>query len=760
MDEPGNPLDRDLSLCVVLPGGLERKALVHGSKPVMDLLVTLCASYHLNPSDYTVEVLSTNKNNISFKPNSPIGSLEAEKIVLKPKGVEEKLVAPYMPEATVRLLINYNKSHKAVVRVNPKVPLEMLLPVVCDKCEFKVETTVLLRDCRSSEPLDMNKTLTDHGLREVFARDTAVKEPEHHHPHHTIDQAVTPREFMSPAPLEDVPKKEKKQKENTGFLSLFRRKKKKNGLERAGSAPASPGGSKPLSVSTMERTLSSCNHVQAELPKKRRAPQPPMGASLSVPNNLGTCHLRGTQRSAESRLRSTKRRAPPPPGANPHQEPHEDTPVKGTVASLNALEELRESDESDSHSPSACFSSSTCPSKVRSSSCSARSSLAHLADPYLPSFRGADISDARCALATILTSSISKGMLVKRLRNSATLPKLHNSSSLVSVTQQWPDNGVCAGHESILNSKLPTEPEWDDPVERKVMTTFKVVPCKKQQSQDPELDLDASDQCQSPMEDKQSEGENNPTAAEEDLCSALGSESETSSPEVQTPDSPDSTLPALISASEERLALPPPEDADERQKTKEEDESEVTAEMTPAAPGDPPGAVRIDSDQSEVPPSPSEESDHSGSDADDKEDEERLVSEEEQGGDRFPPPPPPVFFNEAVDVMEQEEDRAATASSRSPTADTPALSSPHPSSPACSRQSEGPSVDQDPARSAAAPELPDKTSAAPSRFAEAVALAVQRSRLQSQGKALDQPAPGEPHGTVPSAHRSTYQHGA
>lgn len=68
------------------------------SKPVMDLLVTLCASYHLNPSDYTVEFLSPNKNNISFKPNSPIGLLEAEKIVLKPRGAEEKIRRPYMPE--------------------------------------------------------------------------------------------------------------------------------------------------------------------------------------------------------------------------------------------------------------------------------------------------------------------------------------------------------------------------------------------------------------------------------------------------------------------------------------------------------------------------------------------------------------------------------------------------------------------------------------------------------------------------------------
>ncbi|XP_010779645.1 cordon-bleu protein-like 1 [Notothenia coriiceps] len=178
MGEQENPLDRDHCLSVVLPGGMEKNATVHGSKPVMDLLVTLCASYHLNPSDYTVEFLSPNKNNISFKPNSPIGSLEAETIVLKPRGVEEKIRKPYVPEASVRLLINYNKSHKTVVRVNPKVALEILLPVVCDKCEFQVETTILLKDSYSEEPLDLSKTLNEHGLREVFAKDTAAKEPE------------------------------------------------------------------------------------------------------------------------------------------------------------------------------------------------------------------------------------------------------------------------------------------------------------------------------------------------------------------------------------------------------------------------------------------------------------------------------------------------------------------------------------------------------------------------------------------------------
>lgn len=56
----------------------------------------------------------------------------------------------------------------------------MLLPVVCEKCEFKVETTILLKDSQSKEPLDLTKTLNEHGLREVFAKDTAAGEPVDH----------------------------------------------------------------------------------------------------------------------------------------------------------------------------------------------------------------------------------------------------------------------------------------------------------------------------------------------------------------------------------------------------------------------------------------------------------------------------------------------------------------------------------------------------------------------------------------------------
>lgn len=70
----------------------------------------------------------------------------------------------------MRLLINYRRSHKAVVRVSPRVPLSELMPAVCEKCEMDPKSTVLLRDSQSNEPLDLTKTLDDYGIRVLYAK--------------------------------------------------------------------------------------------------------------------------------------------------------------------------------------------------------------------------------------------------------------------------------------------------------------------------------------------------------------------------------------------------------------------------------------------------------------------------------------------------------------------------------------------------------------------------------------------------------------
>ncbi|XP_055726608.1 cordon-bleu protein-like 1 isoform X1 [Salvelinus fontinalis] len=334
MDQKENLLEQDLTLVVVLPGGVEKTATVHGSKPMMDLLVMLCAKYHLNPSGHTIELVTTNRNHIKFKPNALIGALEAEKVLLKPKGMEEKSKkpGPQMPEATVRLVINYKKTQKTILRVSPRVPLEDLLPAICEKCEFERQSTLLLRDAQSEDPLDLTCSLNDFAIREVYARDTKAM--------YSADVPASPTTPTHQGHLDTIPPskdKMQKEKENKGLFSLFRRSKKKPEQGMTASAPASPvfpSRPRPLSMSSLSAHSSTfnCSTMPSDMPKKRRAPLPPMLVSQSCPSDLshrqrfisasepetqtdGDQMTTGLSRSTESSLKRTKRKAPPPPAS-------------------------------------------------------------------------------------------------------------------------------------------------------------------------------------------------------------------------------------------------------------------------------------------------------------------------------------------------------------------------------------------------------------------------------------------------------------
>ncbi|XP_016324352.1 cordon-bleu protein-like 1 isoform X3 [Sinocyclocheilus anshuiensis] len=361
MEQKENLLEQDLTLTVVLPEGVEKTTVVHGSKPMMDLLVMLCAKYHLNPSGHTIELITTNRNHVKFKPSALIGALEAEKILLKPKGMEDKSkkTGPQMPEATVRLVINYKKTQKTILRVSPRVPLRELLPAICEKCEFDPQTTVLLPNVHSEDTLDLSGSLNDFGLREVYARDTKVISP------------VSP---ISPVSLPPSPthseifhhgkEKIQKEKEKRRF-SLFRKgSKKQSEQSMTVSAPASPVHRKqrPVSMSSFSAhspiTYDS-NTMPSDMPKKRRAPLPPNMMSQSMPTDLGhqtAVHPDGNQNMAplswgssteSSFKKSTKRKAPPPPTSSSAAPPDETTQDRGMteVALASPLEEIREQEE-------------------------------------------------------------------------------------------------------------------------------------------------------------------------------------------------------------------------------------------------------------------------------------------------------------------------------------------------------------------------------------------------------------------------------
>ncbi|XP_034641159.1 cordon-bleu protein-like 1 isoform X3 [Trachemys scripta elegans] len=365
MEQKENITDKDIKLSVVLPGDVIKSTTVNGSKPMMDLLIFLCAQYHLNPSSYTIDLMSSEKRQIKFKPNTPIGMLEVDKVILKPKYMDKKKPTPIIPEQTVRVVVNYKRTQKTVMRVSPHEPLQEFIPIICSKCEFDPLQTVLLKNYQSQEPLDVTKSLNDLGLRELYAMD--------------VSKATSAADF-NVSSLQDSCQISQnqdtlKERENKGFFSFFQRSKKKR--EQTASAPATPLMSKPRPTfinrsNTISKQYDS-NTLPSEMPKKRRAPLPPMPASQSVPQDLahaqvrhtsscvvksssvddneqgqlrlgivrtGSLQLSGTS-SVNSSLRRTKRKAPSPPSRIPQDqsdnskrtasESAESTPVESIV---------------------------------------------------------------------------------------------------------------------------------------------------------------------------------------------------------------------------------------------------------------------------------------------------------------------------------------------------------------------------------------------------------------------------------------------
>ncbi|XP_045899824.1 protein cordon-bleu isoform X7 [Micropterus dolomieu] len=177
MDAKENMLRPTVDLQLTLPQGYQTSVTEDGSKALMDLLVELCSRYHLNPALHTLDLLSPEGHSLGFKPNALLGSLNVACVLIKEKVWEEKVVrrpAPKVPEKTVRLMVNYHGSQKAVVRVNPLVPLQTLIPVICDKCEFEPAHVLLLKDSVSRHELSLDKSLTELGIKELYVHDQSL----------------------------------------------------------------------------------------------------------------------------------------------------------------------------------------------------------------------------------------------------------------------------------------------------------------------------------------------------------------------------------------------------------------------------------------------------------------------------------------------------------------------------------------------------------------------------------------------------------
>ncbi|XP_064516562.1 protein cordon-bleu isoform X10 [Pseudopipra pipra] len=350
-----NMINRLVDFTVILPSGVEQKNTVQGSKAVMDVLVDLCSQYHLNPSQHSLELKSSGTQQVlSYKPNTLIGALDVETVLLKEKVPEEKAKRPLprVPEKSVRLVVNYLKTQKAVVRVSPEVPLHNIIPAICEKCEVSQEHIVLLRDGITGEELELTKSLEELGIKELYAWDRK-KEPNR-------------KASVSNDAIE---------KEKTRLLGLFNADRRSSkGFSTAPNSPSVNSRSSSLGPSLSLGNISGMT-ANPEV-KKRRAPPPPVVTPV-LPN----VEVRGQEKTVAqisqgaslNDLRKKKRRAPLPPTASapptpamPNRTEDREDKKKSTMESLLSAHDnvyvvddtvLELSEVEETASESSCFAS-------------------------------------------------------------------------------------------------------------------------------------------------------------------------------------------------------------------------------------------------------------------------------------------------------------------------------------------------------------------------------------------------------------------
>ncbi|XP_056376315.1 protein cordon-bleu isoform X2 [Hyla sarda] len=326
-----NLLHKKVDLTICLPDGQEKTVTVDGSKAVMDFLVDLCSHHHLNPAQHILEVHSgVSQQPLTLRPNTLIGTLDVETIFLKEKVPEVKVrkAPPKIPEKTVRLVVNFLGTQKAVVRVNPAVPLRNILPAVCEKCELNHENVTLLRDAISREELDMSRSLNELGIKELYA--WSSKQEKNRNLSSNSDTAEKEKKGIL-----GFFRSYKKGHKNEGSIGnvdsddyeeVFRTSSKSgNRCEGFSTAPSSPSvnaRSIALGASLSLSNISGIGH-STEV-KKRRAPPPPRPAAPKVPvektEDMSTEPLYATVQKEQQKK---KRRAPPPPTGQMPNEKHE-----------------------------------------------------------------------------------------------------------------------------------------------------------------------------------------------------------------------------------------------------------------------------------------------------------------------------------------------------------------------------------------------------------------------------------------------------
>ncbi|XP_073342055.1 protein cordon-bleu isoform X2 [Pagrus major] len=470
IDAKENILRPTVDLQLTLPQGYQTNVTEDGSKALMDLLVELCSRYHLNPALHTLELLSPEGHALGFKPNALLGSLNVACVLIKEKVWEEKVVrkpAPKVPEKTVRLMVNYHGSQKAVLRVNPLVPLQALIPVICDKCEFDPAHVLLLKDSISRHELQLDKSLTELGIKELYVHDQSL--------------VLQPKMASAPAlnysdsirsSTTSLGRAEKK-----GLLGIFQfSRRKTKGLTTVSGVPSVED--RPSTLGQSQSVMSIPRMSPKADTKKRRAPALPQVPTPSMAHTNFEVYEMGL--GSESQQRKRKAPAPPPtsssitPGpddtstsATPISDSHTDeTPTPAsrtkvaqstTVSAATVVMQTVKPAPLKVQPPTVCAAtptpSSPTPSSSTSDSLAVQDSSSELSHSLDDSDADPDQTGSQCSS---LTSSTASGSVRVQPNTKSSSSRMEESSSTAIILEQEATSASSSRSEteSALNLKL------------------------------------------------------------------------------------------------------------------------------------------------------------------------------------------------------------------------------------------------------------------------------------------------------------------
>ncbi|RVE62416.1 hypothetical protein OJAV_G00156930 [Oryzias javanicus] len=445
---------------LTLPQGHQISVTEDGSKALMDLLVELCSRHHFNPALYTLELWSPEGLLLPYKPNALLGSLNVACVLIKEKVAEEKVArrpAPKVPEKTVRLMVNYHTNQKAVVRVNPLVSLQTLIPTICSKCELEPSHVLLLKDSVSHHELPLDKSLTELGIKELYVHDQSlVFQPK---------MASAPVLNFSDSITSSTASLGAQQKKSLlGILQFGRRKSKDqssvSGVSTTEDHPGILGKSQSV---TYIHTMSPKTET-----KKRRAPPPPAAPPP-------TTNSEQSQVGLVSESQQKRKKAPPPPpfifrqnsDISPPPVPQTSnghstetpTPAQRTnVTQSNVTVELRTVELAPLNQtvelPLVCDATPTPSSPSPSSDSSSNDSLT-MQESSSELCHSLDDSDADLDLCSSSATSNSSAQLHPTTQSSSSkTAESSSSASVVTSKEVNSDSGSKSDTESALNLKL------------------------------------------------------------------------------------------------------------------------------------------------------------------------------------------------------------------------------------------------------------------------------------------------------------------